>query len=132
MEKVFTFKGETPVTSPWSNGAKRTRFEIRIDGKGMMEIRPIGKSRVPHFDDVWNALGKVISEVLGDIPETVPEGMKKEKTTAGAYYVGLKGTYIGRSPEGKFTFRGSKKVSVERVQQLLYPLDDFLKEEGVF
>ena len=48
-----------------------------------------------------------------------------------ALYVGLDGHFIGRSSEGKFSFRGKDEIPLEVIRVLLYPLDEYLQEVGL-
>ena len=60
----FTFHGHTPVSSPWSDGLRRTTFTISVSEDKMVKITPLPGSRVPDFNDVWEALADVLLDEL--------------------------------------------------------------------
>lgn len=122
------FEGE-PVESAFSSGLRKTTFEISLQDD-MVEVRAINGSRSPSFDDVWNAFQTFLEKLQMEISDEAPANAETIKTEIGALYIGIDDNFIGRSSEGKFSFRGKRKLPVSIVQKLLYPLDDFITAEG--
>ena len=132
-KKARSFNGKTPVDSPWSSGYHRTKFTISLSEDNMVTITPAQYSRSPDFNDVWNALELFLLETIHIKPTSrKPSGLEKITTSVGANSVGLNGYYIGRSHTGKFSLRGRDSIPLEVLQVLLYPLDGFLQEVGIY
>ena len=128
MKKDYT--GNTQVASPWSDGERRTRFTISLSEDGMISVNHAPKSRTPDFWDVWNALHDFIVEEMGlSVPNSTPKKLRRIRNCMGVTYFGVNGHFIGRSSEGKFSFRGEDFIPLEDLRVLLYPLKTYLEEE---
>lgn len=122
------FEG-VPVESTFSNGLRKSTFEIVLQDD-LVEICNVNGSRSPAFDDVWEAFQTFFDTLGMEISEDAPANVETVKTAIGALYLGIDGHYIGRSSDGRFSFRGKKTMPIGIVKQLLYPLDEILTSEG--
>lgn len=113
-------RGLTPVSSPWSNGERETTFAVVVSEHGDVSWEPVGKSRVPHAEDVLAAL-----EGEGILPSasSLRGNVWTEKNMAGVKYrctrFNGKKHSLGISADGKLSIRGAESIPGEVLRRLL-------------